>query len=111
MHFTISLKKNNEFYLVYKKGKSVANKHLVLYALNNNKNINKLGITVSKKVGKSVIRSRVTRLIKENYRLKETRLKQGYDLVIIARDNCSTADFYDIKKSLEHLLKKQSLIL
>ncbi len=71
MRFTQSLKKNYQFGFVYNKGKSVADKYLVLYAVRNKRNpdINRLGITVSKKVGKSVVRSRVTRLIKESYRL------------------------------------------
>ena len=71
------LKKNNEFRIVYRRGKSIANDLLVLYIFKNRKNkdikgnpYNKIGISVSKKVGNSVIRGRIKRLITENYRLK-----------------------------------------
>ena len=87
MIFTRSLQKNFQFRYVYNRGKSLANKHLVMYVIKNNKNAetNRLGISVSKKVGKSVVRSRVTRLIKESYRLTENEIKSGYDIVVIAR--------------------------
>ena len=69
MKYAESLKKNYEFRIVYRKGKSLANKYLVVYKYRNNKANNRLGISVSKKVGNSVVRSRVTRLIRESYRL------------------------------------------
>ncbi|MDR2898900.1 MAG: ribonuclease P protein component, partial [Clostridiales bacterium] len=82
---TVSLKKNYQFRHVYNKGKSIANKLLVMYYMPNYKEFNQLGLSVSKKVGKSVIRSKVTRLIKESYRLKEDEIKMGYDIIFIAR--------------------------
>ncbi len=109
MHFTQSLKKNIQFRYVYNKGKSIANKFLVMYILKNGKDFNRLGISVSKKVGNSVIRSRVTRLIRESYRLKEDDIKRGFDIIVIARINANTADYNDISKSLYHLLKKHNL--
>ena len=84
MKFTESLKKNFQFRHVYNRGKSIANRHLVLYMVKNGTQGNKLGISVSKKVGKSVVRSHVTRLIRESYRSMEEELKTGYDLVVIA---------------------------
>ena len=76
------LRKNTEFRLVYRRGKSYANKLLVLYVFNNKKNIdeknlqyNKVGISVSKKVGNSVVRSRSKRLIYESYRLNLNNIK------------------------------------
>jgi ribonuclease P protein component len=65
MAITESLKKNYQFRNVYNKGKSAANHYLVLYVLKNGKNINRLGISISKKVGKSVVRNHKARLIKE----------------------------------------------
>ena len=113
MNFTESLKKNYHFRYVYNKGKSIANKHLVIYILKNKndlyKNKNRLGISVSKKVGKSVIRSRVTRLIKESYRLMENDLKSGFDIIIIARNSTSNLDYFTIEKSLKHLVYKHNL--
>lgn len=110
MHFTQSLKKNSQFRYVYSKGKSIANRFLVMYILKNGKDFNRLGISVSKKVGNSVVRSRVTRLIRESYRLKEDEIKCGYDIIIIARINANTAIYNDISKSLYHLLKKHNLL-
>lgn len=110
MHFTESLKKNFQFRFVYNKGKSLANKYLVMYIVKNGKNSNKLGISVSKKVGNSVVRSRVTRLIRESYRLKEDNIQLGFDIVVIARSSANGASYEDISKSLYHLLKKHNLL-
>ncbi len=111
MKYTESLKKNYQFRYVYQKGRSIANRHLVMYVVKNGKQENKLGISVSKKVGKSVVRSRVTRLIKESYRLSEEQLKLGFDIVIIARANAKDATYQEIFQSLRHLLRKHGLLL
>ena len=112
MHFTQSLKKNFQFRFVYNKGKSVANRFLVMYVIKNRKytDTNRLGISVSKKVGKSVVRSRVTRLIRESYRLSEERILPGYDIVVIARVSAADATYHEIEKSLLNLLKKHGLL-
>ncbi|MBS4959503.1 MAG: ribonuclease P protein component [Clostridiales bacterium] len=111
MKNTDSLKKNFQFRYVYNRGKSIANRHLVMYVIRNGKTSNRLGISVSKKVGKSVIRSRVNRLIKENYRLLEDNIKMGYDVVVIARVNSKDATYQEISKSLLNLLKKHGLLI
>ena len=80
-----SLKKNRDFQLVYKTGTSYVNKYLVMYARENQLGKNRIGISVSKKVGNSVQRSRITRLVKENFRLLEEGVKTGYDIVITVR--------------------------
>lgn len=109
MKFTESLKKNFQFRYVYNKGKSIANKYLIMFVLKNGNNSNKLGICVSKKVGNSVVRSRVTRLIRESYRLKEASLKSGFDIVIIARPSSNGASYQEISKAVYHLIKKHKL--
>lgn len=111
MKHTESLKKNFQFRHVYYRGRSIANRHLVLYMVKNGTNQNRLGISVSKKVGKSVVRSHVTRLIKESYRDMEESIKTGYDLVVIARVFCAEASYHEIHRSLRHLLKKDQLLL
>lgn len=106
------LKKNVEFKIVYRRGKSFSNNLLVLYIYKNNKNINisKIGISVSKKVGNSVIRSRVKRLIKESYRLNSYKFNvEGYDLVIIARASSSNRSYKEIDKALVNIFKKAGL--
>ena len=107
--FTESLKKNYHFKFVYKRGKSIANKYLVMYVLKNGKDFNRLGLSVSKKVGISVVRSRVTRLIRESYRLSEENVRRGFDIIVIARKSCADASFDCISKSLGHLIRKHNL--
>ena len=109
MKYTESLKKNNDFRIVYRRGKSVANRLLVLYKFPNKTDSNRLGISVSKKVGNSVVRSRITRLIRESYRAQEEQVNTGWDLVIIARNPANGATFHEISKSMEHLFKKQKV--
>lgn len=109
MLFTKSLKKNYQFRYVYNKGKSIANKYLVVYTIKNNSSENYLGISVSKKVGNSVVRSRITRLIRENYRLIESNLKSGYNIVIIARNPTNGATYQNINKAINHLFFKHNL--
>lgn len=108
---TESLKKNFQFRFVYHRGRSIANRHLVLYFIKNGTQGNRLGISVSKKVGKSVVRSHVTRLIRESYRSMEEEMKLGYDLVVIARVSCADVSYHEVCRSLRHLLKKQQLFL
>ena len=110
MEFTESLRKNFQFRHVYNRGKSLANRHLVMYVIRNGRNKNRLGISVSKKVGKSVTRSRVTRLIRESYRLSEQNISRGYDIVVIARVSANEASYADIYRSLNHLLRKHNLL-
>jgi ribonuclease P protein component len=82
----------------------------VLYVLKNSGGTNRLGISVSKKVGCSVVRSRVTRLIRESYRTLESGVIAGSDLVFIARSGARSAVFADIKSSVNNLLKKQHIM-
>lgn len=110
MIFTTSLKKNVDFLRVYRRGFSIANKNLIIYILKNNTSFNYLGIVVSKKVGNSVVRSRVTRLIRENYRLYESNLLNGFNIVIVARNTCKGLSYLEIKSSLIHLFKKHNII-
>ena len=74
MLFSESLKKNRDFQKVYRKGRSLANKYLVMYILENGTDRNHLGISVSKKVGNSVVRHHLTRLVRESYRRNEERI-------------------------------------
>ena len=103
MKFSDSLKKNRDFQNVYSKGRSYANRLLVMYVLDNHTENNRLGISVSKKVGNSVIRHRITRLIRESYRLQEDMFNSGLDIVVIARAGAKNASYHEIESALLHL--------
>ena len=103
MKYSESLKKNRDFQNVYKKGKSYANRYLVMYVLKNDTERNRLGISVSKKVGNSVIRHHVTRLIRESYRLQEDMFNSGLDIVVIARTTARKASYHEVESALLHL--------
>ena len=103
MKHSESLKKNMDFQNVYKNGKSYANKYLVMYVLENELNKNRIGISVSKKVGNSVIRHRITRLIRESYRLQEDMFNSSLDIVVIARSNAREVGYSEIESALLHL--------
>jgi ribonuclease P protein component len=102
--------KNKDFQIIYKKGKSYANKYLVMYVLINNKEENRLGISVSKKVGNSVVRHRITRLIRESYRLQEDVFQKGYDIIIVARAGAKDKTYNEIESALLHLGKLHNII-
>ena len=103
MKFSESLKKNRDFQNVYHNGKSYANRFLVMYVLENQSDRNRIGISVSKKVGNSVIRHHVTRLIREGYRLQEDMFNSGLDIVVIARQTAKEVSYHEIESALLHL--------
>lgn len=103
MKHSESLKKNKDFQQVYKNGTSQANRYLVMYVLDNQYNKNRLGISVSKKVGNSVVRHRVTRLIRESYRLNEISFKNSLDIVVVARPSAKDRTYQEIESALMHL--------
>ena len=106
----ISLKNSLEFGNVYKRGKSYANKYLVMYIVDNGLEINRLGISVSKKVGNSVVRHRITRLIREAYRLHQIDLMVGKDIVVVARVNSKGHNYWDIESAFLHLAKLHHIL-
>ena len=110
MNFSESLKKNQDFQSVYRIGKSYANRLLVMYVLENNLDKNRLGISVSKKVGNSVVRHHVTRLVRESYRLQENIFNSGLDIVVVARANAASASFREIESALLHLGKLHKIM-
>jgi ribonuclease P protein component len=101
-----TLKKNKEYRNVYSRGKSVADRHLVLYFLANNLDFCRFGFTVSKKVGNAVVRNRIRRLLKEACRLNSTSFKGGFDLVLVARRSMAGLEYRQVEESLLKLYKK-----
>ena len=110
MEFSESLKKNRQFQFVYKNGRSRANKYLVMYVKENGLGMNRIGISVSKKVGNSVVRHRITRLVRESYRLHENVFNSGLDMVIVARVSTADVGYYEIESALLHLAKLHGVV-
>ncbi len=110
MKFSESLKKNHQFQYVYRNGKSYANKYFVMYVVENSLEGNRIGISVSKKVGNSVVRHRVTRLVRESYRLQEEVFNSGLDIVIVARPSAATIGYYEVESALIHLGKLHRIV-
>ena len=111
MKFSDSLKKNKDFQNVYRKGRSYANKYLVMYMLENDMGKNRLGISVSKKVGNSVIRHHLTRLVREAYRLQEDMFNSGLDIVVIARGSAKDISYHQTESALLHLGSLHNIII
>ena len=110
MKYSESLKKNKDFQYIYRKGTSYANKYLVMYVLENGTGQNRLGISVSKKVGNSIVRHRVTRVIREVMRLHWGEIKSGYDIVIVARPSAKDSDYGKFESAIFHLLNLHHLL-
>ncbi|MCL1925413.1 MAG: ribonuclease P protein component [Defluviitaleaceae bacterium] len=104
--------KREQFNRIYSKGLYFANKHLVIYVLKNN-NVNSLvntyGISISKKVGKSVVRNRIRRVIKESLRLSQAEIKKGHNIIVVSR-TAEKTDFKAIDSSIKKLLKRANLL-
>ena len=82
-----------------------------MYVLKNQTDSNRIGISVSKKVGNSVIRHHLTRLIRESYRLHEDMFNSGLDIVVVARVNAKNSTYSDIESALLHLGHLQNIII
>lgn len=109
MEFSVSLKLNHIFRRLYKSD-AVANGYLVLYARKNHTATNRVGFTVGKKLGKAVVRNRVRRRLREVYRLNESAVLPGYDIVVVARSKCIDAEFSKLTAAYLHLAKKAGLL-
>lgn len=103
MKFSTSLKNNYEFRRLYNKGKSAASPYAVLYCRRNKSRGNRLGITVSTKLGKAVQRNRIRRRYKEIYRLNEEKLLPGYDIVLVARMKSRYSAYAELEADFLHL--------
>ena len=107
---TDSLKLPGDFKRLYRKGESCAGGYVVVYAMKNKKQYNRLGLTVSTSVGKAVKRSRAKRLIRECYRSIEPKLPQGYDFVVVARNRVVGKTMEQIRRDMEFAISSLGLI-
>jgi ribonuclease P protein component len=103
-----ALTKRAQYLTVYKSGKAWVDSLIVIKVLPNELGFSRYGFSVSKEVGKAVVRNHVRRLLKEIARL--TNVKPGLDIVFIARPNAATADYHQLKKSMEKLLRQAHLV-
>ncbi|MCG3084968.1 ribonuclease P protein component [Anoxybacillus sp. LAT_35] len=104
------IKKNEEFQEVFKKGTSMANRQFVLYVLDKPEQpYFRIGLSVSKKIGKAVVRNRVKRYIRQVFHEERDRIEIGKDYVIIARMPVATMEYEETKKSLLHVLRRANV--
>jgi ribonuclease P protein component len=104
------LRKNSDFKRVYSKGRSCADHFIVLFVLPNNLGRNRIGLSVSTKVGKAIKRNRIKRLFREVYRLNKDKLIQGFDLIFLARKDAVKLDFPKIERSILRLYKRAGIL-
>ena len=109
MKFSTSLKLNHIFQRLYHTS-GCANGLLVLYARKNRGDTNRVGITVSKKLGKAHVRNRMRRRLREVYRLNEEKFLPGWDIVVVARTKAVFADFETLTRAYLHLAEKAGLL-
>ncbi|GGA70410.1 ribonuclease P protein component [Ornithinibacillus halotolerans] len=105
------VKDNKDFQLVFKKGKSFANRQLVIYYLKKeNQEHFRVGLSVGKKIGNAVVRNRIKRYLRQAFHELGDRIPPNYDIIIIARQPTKDMGFFEVKKSLTHLLSKERLL-
>ena len=106
-----SLKKNSDFRLIYRNGRSQANRYIVIYFMRNETGRNRLGISVSKKVGNSVVRHHLTRLVRESYRKHEEEFVDGLDMIVVLRPRAKEIDFFMMERALCSLSSDLGLLI
>ena len=110
MKAAVTLKENYEFRRLYQKGASAVGGGMVLYCRKNRLGHNRLGVTVSVKLGHAVVRNRARRRLREVYRLNSGRLRQGYDMILVARGRTLTASWKELNDTFLRLCRKLELL-
>ena len=111
MQFSKSLKLNHLFRRLYHKGKSAAGKYLVLYCRRNGTQENRIGRTVSAKLGHAVVRNKLRRRLREIYRLNESQFQPGWDIVVVARSRAVDAPYKKLEGAYLSLADKLGLLI
>ena len=109
---TKMLRKNYEFKKVLSKGKYFSGENIEVFILKNNKDINYIGLAISTKVGKAVVRNKIKRIIRENYKNIENNIKNGYSIVFLWKKNKPTenAKYEKIKEDINNIFDKANII-
>ena len=110
MQYTVSLKLNHEFRRLYAKGRSAVSPTLVIYMRRTKRSVNRVGFTVTVKIGKAVVRNRVRRRLREIYRLNETKLLRGIDMIVVARGRSTSATYWELERDYLCCCKKLGLL-
>ena len=111
MKFSKSLKLKHVFRRLYHKGRSAAGKYLVLYCRKNGTQENRIGLTVSAKLGHAVVRNRIRRRLREVYRLHESQFQPGWDIVVVARGRAVDAPYQKLESAYLSLADKLGLLI
>ncbi len=104
------LRKNMEFRKVYSHGKNYWNRNLTLYVKKNNIDETRVGYTITKKIGNSVVRNKLRRRMKEIYRLNFHRIETGYDLVFVPKRNIVNLSYEKLDSSMIHIMRKAGVL-
>lgn len=104
------IRKNMEFQDIYKLGRNYWNRNLVLYVKRNDLNRTRVGYTITKKIGNAVSRNRLRRKMKEIYRLNFHNVKEGYDLIFIAKKNIKDISYEELEGSMLHIMSIAKLL-
>ena len=110
MKKTVSLKENHIFRRLYQKGRSAVSPWLAVYVRRTGRPVNRLGFTVSTKLGHAVVRNRVRRRLREIYRLHEDRMATGLDIVVVARVRAARASYQQLDESFVRLCTKLGIL-
>lgn len=105
----VGIKKSAEFKEVYRRRDSRANQFLVLYKKKNHFGQNRFGISVSKKVGNSVVRHRLKRQVREICRLNDDKLLSGYDFIFVLRAEANGASYQELEKAFFNLVRRHKV--
>lgn len=109
MKRTMTVKENYEFRRIYAKGRSGVSPYLVVYVRPNRWGRNRLGVTVSTKLGHAVVRNRVRRRLREIFRLNQGGLAQGYDMILVARTRAVGAEYRELERAFLSVCGKLGL--
>lgn len=110
MLFTDKISENRVYKQMYNRAQNVVCKNIVVYLRKSRYDINRLGLTCTKTVGKAVERNRAKRLMREAYRLNESKLKKGYDCIIVARTRAKSATYFEVERDFLYAARKLSFL-
>ena len=110
MKRAVTLKENYEFRRLYQKGESAVSGCMVVYCRKNKLGHNRLGVTVSVKLGHAVVRNRARRRLREVYRLNSGALKQGYDIILVARGKTLSIGWRELNDTFLRLCRRLDLL-